>query len=201
MSAALGRPRDPSLDSRIREAAAAVYAEAGWVGFNFDIIARRAAVGKSAVYRRWSSREDLLIDAIRRVDISTVIDGLQDVRAVCAALLKSNLEWWGGVRGAAYLRLQIDQVSLPFLGALYEARVVSPLMEGIRAVLKEAEARGEVPPGSSASMLAEALFGMPMIRMAASTAAERRRLLTNADEYVDRVVEFLVAGVSATAKR
>ena len=68
-------------------------------------------------------------------------------------------------------------------------------------MLKEAEARGEVPPGSSASMLAEALFGMPMIRMAAITAAERRRLLTNADEYVDRVVEFLVAGVSATAKR
>ena len=76
------------------------------------------------MYRRWSSREDLLIDAIRRVDISTVIDGLQDVRAVCAALLKSNLEWWGavGCDENVHLRLQSStRVLAPadFIVAIY----------------------------------------------------------------------------------
>jgi DNA-binding transcriptional MerR regulator/predicted nucleic acid-binding protein len=42
-----GRPRDPNLESRVFAAALRVYAEAGWSGFSFDAVARRAGVGKA----------------------------------------------------------------------------------------------------------------------------------------------------------
>jgi AcrR family transcriptional regulator len=195
-----GRPRDPRLDGRIREAAAVVYAGSGWSGFNFDIVAREAGVGKSAVYRRWASREDLLIDAIRRIDISTLTAGHDSVRDVCHAVLKYHLEWWEGTTGAAYLRLQIDQVYWPFLGALYQARVVVPLLEAFRIVVRHAIAQGDLPPGSSATLLVEALSGMSLTRMAAIRDADRRQLVAAPEFYLDRAVDFLLAGVSASAR-
>ena len=37
--------------------------EAGWSGFSFDAVARRAGVGKAPLYLRWASKEDLLLAA------------------------------------------------------------------------------------------------------------------------------------------
>src|SRR5262249_5011364 len=56
-----GRPRDRGIDERIIHAATAVYAERGWTGFNFDVIARRAGVSKDAIYRRYESPVALLL--------------------------------------------------------------------------------------------------------------------------------------------
>lgn len=55
-----GRPRDPSRDRAILEAARAVLAERGFTGASMEAIAHTAGVGKDTVYRRWSSKEDLV---------------------------------------------------------------------------------------------------------------------------------------------
>ncbi|SRR5258706_10784849 len=59
-----GRPRDPDLEPRVLAAALRVYAEAGWSGFSFGAVARRAGVGKAPLYLRWQSKEDLLLAAL-----------------------------------------------------------------------------------------------------------------------------------------
>src|ERR1700712_2259960 len=56
-----GRPRDTDIDDRILVAAAEVWAERGWTGFNFDVIAKRASVSKDAIYRRYSVPLVLLV--------------------------------------------------------------------------------------------------------------------------------------------
>jgi AcrR family transcriptional regulator len=55
-----GRPRDPSRDRAILEAARTVLAERGFTGASMEAIAHTAGVGKDTVYRRWSSKEDLV---------------------------------------------------------------------------------------------------------------------------------------------
>ena len=55
-----GRPRDPSRDRAILEAARSVLAERGFTGASMEAIAHTAGVGKDTVYRRWSSKEDLV---------------------------------------------------------------------------------------------------------------------------------------------
>ena len=42
------------------DAAIALYAEAGWAGFSFEAVARRAGVGKAGLYSRWTGRQELL---------------------------------------------------------------------------------------------------------------------------------------------
>lgn len=196
-----GRPRNPQLDHSIRDAAAEVYAEAGWAGFNFDAVARRCGVGKSAIYRRWPTREDLLIDAIRQIEASEVVSGAETLAEALYAMGHHQIEWWAGATGAAYLRLQIDQLALPFLGALYQARVVVPLVGVFRGLVAQAVERGEVPPGVSATLLVEGLSGSVTTRMAAISAADRRSLAEDPDRYLQRLVTFLIAGASATTSR
>jgi AcrR family transcriptional regulator len=36
----------------------------GWAGFSFDVLARRARVGKAALYGKWGSKERLIVAAL-----------------------------------------------------------------------------------------------------------------------------------------
>jgi AcrR family transcriptional regulator len=195
-----GRPRNPQLDHSIREAAAEVYAESGWTSFNFDAVARKCGVGKSAIYRRWPTREDLLIDAIRQIEATEIVADAQTLKAALLAMGRHQLEWWAGPTGSAYLRLQIDQITLPFLGALYQARVVVPLVQVFRGLVARAVASGELPAGASATLLVEGLSGSITTRMAAIGAVERRALAANPNRYLERLAQFLIAGAAATAR-
>src|SRR5260370_33443705 len=62
-----GRPADPGIDNRVLTAALTVYGEVGWAGFTLDAVARRAPVGKAALYRRWPTKEDLLLAALEHL--------------------------------------------------------------------------------------------------------------------------------------
>jgi len=62
-----GRPADPGIERRVLAAALTVYGEVGWAGFTLDRVARRAPVGKAALYRRWPTKEDLLLAALEHL--------------------------------------------------------------------------------------------------------------------------------------
>src|SRR3954470_17199318 len=62
--AKLGRKRDHTRDPEILEAALDVLAETGYDGMTIDMVAARAKAGKATVYRRWSSKAELVIDAV-----------------------------------------------------------------------------------------------------------------------------------------
>jgi AcrR family transcriptional regulator len=61
---AQGRPRDPAVDQAILRAALELFIEHGIAGASIEKIAKQAGVAKTSIYRRWSSREALLAQAI-----------------------------------------------------------------------------------------------------------------------------------------
>ena len=61
---AQGRPRDPAVDQAILRAAFELFIEHGIAGASIEKIAKQAGVAKTSIYRRWSSREALLAQAI-----------------------------------------------------------------------------------------------------------------------------------------
>ncbi|CAN5328450.1 TetR/AcrR family transcriptional regulator [soil metagenome] len=60
----LGRKRDHTRDPEILDAALDVLAETGYEGMTIDMVAARAKAGKATLYRRWSSKSDLVLDAV-----------------------------------------------------------------------------------------------------------------------------------------
>ena len=59
-----GRPRLAAKRQAIVDATLALLAEHGFQATTVDAIAARAGVSKNTIYRRWSSKEELLADAL-----------------------------------------------------------------------------------------------------------------------------------------
>jgi AcrR family transcriptional regulator len=59
-----GRPRSVAVDQAVLHAAFSLFVERGLAGTSIEQIADRAGVAKTSIYRRWSSRDALLAEAI-----------------------------------------------------------------------------------------------------------------------------------------
>src|SRR5690242_17158347 len=59
-----GRSRDASRDDVLRRAALDLVTEIGYDRMTMDAVAARAGAGKATVYRRWSSKAELVGDAL-----------------------------------------------------------------------------------------------------------------------------------------
>lgn len=85
-----GRPRDPALDELVLRTAQEMLAERGLRELTVDAVAQRAAVGKASIYRRWPSREALVIATIRAMSEATdkprTGDALVDLRGYLTSL-------------------------------------------------------------------------------------------------------------------
>jgi AcrR family transcriptional regulator len=62
-----GRPRSTAAHEAILGATLALLREVGYDALTIEGIAARAEVGKKTIYRHWSSREELIADAVKRI--------------------------------------------------------------------------------------------------------------------------------------
>jgi AcrR family transcriptional regulator len=60
-----GRPRSPAADEAILEAAVDLFSEMGLNALTIEGVAARAGVGKNTIYRRYPTKLDLVVSAVR----------------------------------------------------------------------------------------------------------------------------------------
>ncbi len=63
-AARAGRPRNPQIDTAVLDATLAVLDESGYSRFTLEEVARRAGTTKPAIYRRWPTRQHLVLAAL-----------------------------------------------------------------------------------------------------------------------------------------
>src|SRR4051812_28625258 len=98
-----GRPRDPSRDGVIRAAILRLLADVGYGALTMDAVAAEAGVGKATIYRRWRTKQDLVVDTIadlNRADATPDTGSLEDD---LRAMLRSLVSVIRGPVGAATL--------------------------------------------------------------------------------------------------
>jgi AcrR family transcriptional regulator len=190
-----GRPRDPQLESRVFAAALRLYSEAGWSGFSFDAIARRAGVGKAPIYLRWKSKEDLLLAALGARSSGIRIPDSGDLRADLTAYASSLLTSQSSPEGWAFLRIHLEATVIPALHARVSAEVITPHVEGARALLQRALQRGRLPERTSIDLLLDSLYGAIVTRMIVCTPVERAALADHPGCYAGRIVDFVLGGL------
>jgi AcrR family transcriptional regulator len=190
-----GRPRDPNLESRVFAVALRVYAEAGWSGFSFDVVARRASVGKASLYLRWASKEDLLLDAVKSHTSGVLVRDSghlrEDLIDYARLLLqcKSTPEYW------ALLRLHLEANLLPELHARFSRQVLGPLVEGPMTLLNRALERGDLPAGAPVGLLLDSLYGAILVRLILSRPEQRAELAEDSSNYASHIVDFVLGGL------
>jgi AcrR family transcriptional regulator len=190
-----GRPRDPNLESRVFAAALKIYAEAGWSGFSFDAVARRACVGKAPLYLRWKNKEDLLLAALsahyRNVSIRDSGSLRNDLVEYAARLLESKAD----PDGWAFLRIHLEATVIPALHARFSSQIAIPHVEGARALLHRAVDRGVLPAEAPVDLLLDGLYGAIVIRMILSPPGQRAQLAAEPHRYAIPIVDFVLSGL------
>jgi AcrR family transcriptional regulator len=187
-----GRPRSEQADRAILLAATQVLAERGLGGMSIEEVAARAGVGKTTIYRRWSSRGALALDAFLAEFQGQ--QPLPDTGTLRGDLLAALRAWVRSVTrtraGAMLAGLIAEAQRDPALAAAWRERVVEPLRAQHKVMLDRAIGRGEIPADIDQEVVLDLLFG----------AAYHRLLHGHQplnDQFTVRVVDLIMAGASS----
>jgi AcrR family transcriptional regulator len=181
-----GRPRDPSRDGVIRAAILRLLADVGYGALTMDAVAAEAGVGKATIYRRWRTKEDLVVDTISDLNRELAVPpDTGSVESDLKTLTDSMRSMITGSTGAATLSLLSTMPHQPALAKAFQDGPLAVWRNAFAEVWERAEARGEVRPGMSGSILAETTSALMV----------QRWLLTGlpVDEaFTDEVLETIV---------
>ncbi len=194
-----GRRRDPSIDRRVAETVIELYARSGWNGLTVDEVARRARVGKAALYLRWPTKEALLVDAVAAVGVPVVPEPSGSIRIDLLELARSLFGLYSTTNGIAYLRLYVEARYLPSLEQTWQQRTTVPRQLEARALVRQAIARGELPAGTSPTILLDALAGAMANHVLSTPPELYAEMIAQAPSYLERLVDFVLAGARAAA--
>ncbi|MER6442633.1 TetR/AcrR family transcriptional regulator [Streptomyces sp. NPDC001185] len=156
------------VTAAITEAALAEVADTGYARTPMNAVARRAGVGKAALYRRWSSKQAMLAELIR----DKVASALPPVPAN-GALPTDLRELFATFRGQLAhphatrigAGLLAEATHNPNLDDLLQNEVAAPRRAAARAILQNAIARGELPPDLNQELGIDLLIAPLAFRM------------------------------------
>ena len=181
-----GRPRDPSRDSVIRAAILQLLADVGYGALTMDAVASEAGVGKATIYRRWRTKQDLVVDTIsdlNRAEASPPDTG--SLEGDLRHMLRSLVGVINGPTGAATLSLLSTVPHQPALAEAFRNGPLAVWRQAFEEIWARAEQRGEVRPGVAGSVAAETT----------SALLVQRWLLTGEtvdDAYADEVIDTVI---------
>ncbi|WP_437738785.1 TetR/AcrR family transcriptional regulator [Sorangium sp. So ce1335] len=163
-----GRKRDPTRDAEILDATLEVLAEVGAAGLTMDLVAARAGAGKATIYRRWTSKAELVIDAVAHMKRKQVaLEHLPDTGTLRGDLLglfkPQSIE-----EGERKLKIMTGLASLlsqeQALAEAANSAVVQPWAEAHFALMQRAIARGEISASADIRTLSQVIPTMAAYR-------------------------------------
>ncbi len=187
-----GRPRNEGHDAAILTATIDVVAEVGFAALTVDAVARRAGVGKATIYRRWSSKEAMMLDAWVSFSQPPATPDTGSFRSDLAAYFapKENSIPTDTVQRVFPQMIAAAKVN-PEVNEAYRA-FIAERRRPLRTLIERAVARGEVPADIDIDIVQDLLIA-PLIY---------RLLITDMptdDTVMARLIDVVLVGVGAGA--
>jgi len=150
------RRRGEALQQAIFDAVLQQLCMVGYPGVSMEGIAACAHTGKAALYRRWASKEDLIVDALEQLlpsldelpDHGNLRDDMLDVLRRLTAMINSPT---GGALKCLLAETDRDH---PFVKLVHE-RVLMPRKRLFHRLLQRAVERGEARADAVETLAAE----------------------------------------------
>jgi AcrR family transcriptional regulator len=192
-----GRPADPGIENRVLTAALTVYGEVGWAGFTLDAVARRAPVGKAALYRRWPTKESLLLAALERL-ADPPLDNvdLTDLRGCLTGIAGQVIAMYVGPKAMVLPRVLIEAGQYPpHFDEMVQAIVKARFGTG-QSVVRAALDRGELPPGTAPDLIIDAIMGRVLRLIVLTPGAQRAAIHAERDRHAAAIADYVLRAVS-----
>ena len=185
-----GRPRSARIDTAVLQATDDLLDESGYAGLALEEVARRAGTTKPAIYRRWPSRQHLVLAALatRLDDIPTPDTGctLCDLNEGINVFVAAFQRIRPGVLGP----LLAECASRPELRRALMATLFEPPRRAVSQMLERAVGRGDLRADIDIALVLDMLGSLVHYRVLFDHAP-----LGDAD--VERAVESLLRGVAS----
>ena len=165
---ARGRPRvEGERETEILDATLDLLLEVGYDRLTMDGVASRARASKATLYRRWTAKHCLVVDALVRAKRSPAVPEV-DTGTLRADLLATYCSpgGFGDGRSAALLAVLMTALHTDAdFAAEFRTRFLQPKVEVSRRIYARAQARGEIAPGVDLDLIAPALTGILLHRV------------------------------------
>jgi AcrR family transcriptional regulator len=186
-----GRPRDPRIDAAILRATADLLVEIGYSNLTMAAVAERAGTTKTALYRRWSSKAELVHEAAFPAAPTAIETPPGDIAADIWAMMAAARDvFTSPVVRAALPGLIADMAADAELNARVMARFTD-LFAAVQTRLADAVKRGQVHADISPDRLLEIIGGTTLLRLLLQPDEPV------GDDWVDQTTAILVHGVMA----
>ncbi|MFJ2229551.1 TetR-like C-terminal domain-containing protein [Streptomyces halstedii] len=179
------RRRGEPMRQAVLAAAVDILATEGLAGATVAAVAGAAGVHETSVYRRWKTRENLILDALTtELDAALPIPDTGDVREDLERFFGSLASLLAGAHGRALLRLSVERDD-----SLDESRRAywTDRLDRAAAMVERGVERGELAEGTDPGLLIEAVSGPLFARVLLSGASW-------GDSLVPRLVTLALDG-------
>ena len=185
---ARSRPRvEGEREREILEAALETLVEVGYDRFSFDTVASTAKASKATLYRRWSSKVDLVVDALR------LMMGVEADTVPGTGSLRGDLLAHACAKGGLGEDRPV-QVFAQLLNALHRdpelhdevmTRLIGPKLAVTHEIFRAAQQRGEIGEDADLELLARLLPAICIHEaLLTGTHPSKQRLTTVVDSVV-----------------
>ncbi|MFD8008686.1 TetR/AcrR family transcriptional regulator [Streptomyces sp. NPDC058955] len=128
----------------------------GYTALTMEGVAAAARTGKAALYRRWSNKNDLVLDALAdALPSPAAIDHGTDLRAGLVAALNGLRNALNGMHATVF-QVVADEAghNSPLVRSLVNTRVLDPCQTRIQTLLREAVDSGRAPAALDTDLIA-----------------------------------------------
>jgi AcrR family transcriptional regulator len=184
-----GRPRDHTVDSRTIAATLELLLKQGLGGVSIESVASQSGVSKASIYRRWKSKEDLLVDAVGALVVDADINESGDIRADLVSALGNMRTFVCDTRaGEVFPWLVGEMAARTEIGERYMNTVIAPKRTFLGSTIEKAIERGDLRPDLDPDVAIDMLMGPLFLRRMAG------HLESTPDSWPATIVDTLLAG-------
>ena len=170
-----GRPsgaRAQARETAILEAALSLVMEVGYDRLSMDALAERAHAGKATIYRRWSGKAEVVVEAIRRrkCDADTPATDTGSLRGDLVTTFGCASATMSSEESAMLVGVLSAMHNDPELADLMRRQVIDAKKDHLDEIIDRAVSRGELAPGTDGAVASEVLAALFFNRLVISGA-------------------------------
>lgn len=159
-----GRPRDQAVDQKVIEAAFDLLNDNGFAGLSIEAIAARAGVSKAAIYRRWDSKDEFLVDAMASVIETVEIGETGDIRNDLVEALRNMQSFICDTRAGEIFPWLVGEIAARSEVGLRYGAVISRRRELLFGLVERAVQRGDLRADLDVQTALDMLSGAMILR-------------------------------------
>jgi AcrR family transcriptional regulator len=185
-------------DKAILDATLVLLAEVGPTALSVEEVASRAGVGKTTIYRRFATKDDLIAAALASLNESFPTDVVDGTVRDCLVTLVTG--WWaqqvdGNPSGQLFHRVLAHAKRNPQMFCSFYDQVIEPRRDLYRAVVRRGIERGELRADTDVELMTTLIISSSVYTLQMRASGRDASPGSGPAEFVDAILSgFVPAG-------